>query len=81
MTRLELSSHHMCGLRSRAASPLIIILPIGIFSWVEALACDSFLIHVGGHVWYDAIIPISLTAYFFYVKGLQTTGGRKINGE
>ena len=49
---------------------VLMVLPIGLFPWVEGLLCDSFLIHIGGHVWFDAIIPISMTVYFFYVRKL-----------
>ena len=42
----------------------IVTLPVGLVSWLEALSCDSFLKHVGGHVYYDAIIPASIFVYY-----------------
>ncbi len=37
--------------------------PVLIMGWIEAVSCDAGLVHVGGHVWYDAIIPISVLVY------------------
>ena len=45
-----------------------ILVPLGMMTWVEAMACDSFLIYFGGHLWYDLSIPIAVIAYFFCVK-------------
>ena len=47
---------------------LIIRLPVCIVPWIESMACESFLVHIGGHFWYDMTIPLSLTAYIFYLK-------------
>ncbi|KAJ1444262.1 hypothetical protein M885DRAFT_627281 [Pelagophyceae sp. CCMP2097] len=44
-------------------SSLIITVPVGLVSWVEAISCDSFFKDVGGHVYYDAIIPASMFLY------------------
>jgi hypothetical protein len=54
--------------------------PIGLMAWVEGLTCDKFLIHFGGHLWYDMTIPISMTFYAMYVKSLQTCG-KKVKAE
>ena len=43
-------------------------IPIVMMAFVEGFACDAFLKHVGGHVWYDVTIPLVLTAYFIYHK-------------
>lgn len=37
--------------------------PVVVMGWIEAVSCDAGLVHVGGHVWYDAIIPISVLVY------------------
>ena len=37
--------------------------PVVIMGFIEAVTCDSGLVHMGGHVWYDAIIPISVLVY------------------
>ena len=50
------------------AEALLVKGPIGLMGWVEGLTCDSFLIKIGGHFWYDMTIPMSLTAYILYLK-------------
>ena len=45
-------------------SSLIIIVPVGLMSWLEGFICDSFYIKFGGHVYYDAIIPVSMFLYY-----------------
>jgi hypothetical protein len=41
----------------------VVNLPVVLIGWLEALSCDAFLIKYGGHLWYDAIIPISISIY------------------
>jgi len=36
-----------------------------VMTFVEAFTCESFLIHFGGHVWFDMVVPFGFTAYFF----------------
>lgn len=48
----------------------IVNVPIGIVGWLEAYMCDSVLIHIGGHVWYDCTIPISIIVYYMVAKTL-----------
>ena len=55
------------------AASILIGLPVGFVSWIEALACDNFFVHIGGHVWYDAIIPLSHCAYYLYVCYAEKT--------
>merc|ERR1712032_464836 len=50
------------------ASTIIIIGPITMACWGEGLLCDDFLVHVGGHFWYDMMTPISMTIYYIYLK-------------
>jgi len=45
-------------------SSLIIIVPVGLMSWFEGFLCDSFYKKIGGHVYYDAIIPVSMFLYY-----------------
>ena len=47
---------------------VIIGFPVSSAIWIEALMCDSFLVHIGGHLWYDLSIPLSMMAYLVYVK-------------
>lgn len=48
---------------------LLINLPVGMVAWVEALGCDSFFKSLGGHVWYDATIPLSMFVYYAVALG------------
>jgi len=48
----------------------IVNVPIGIVGWLEAYTCDSVLIYIGGHVWYDCTIPISIIIYYIIAKTL-----------
>jgi len=36
-----------------------------VMTFVESFTCESFLIHYGGHVWFDMVVPFGFTAYFF----------------
>ena len=62
------------------AASLFTSLPISLFAWVEALMCDSFLVHVGGHLWYDLTIPISMVCYLFYIKN-QEYSSKKVKAD
>ena len=41
----------------------IVSVPVGVVAWAEGLACDAWFKAAGGHVWYDAIIPLSMFCY------------------
>ena len=47
---------------------VLFILPNMPMMWVEAVACDSFLINYGGHFWFDFMVPIMTLLYFFVVR-------------
>ena len=47
---------------------LLIVLPNLPMVWLEAVACDSFLIKYGGHFWFDFMIPFSVLVYFYYIR-------------
>ena len=51
----------------------LITVPSVLAAWVEGLMCDSFLVHFGGHFWYDMSIPIALTGYIVYLKHEQSS--------
>jgi hypothetical protein len=36
-----------------------------VMTFIESFTCESFLIHLGGHVWFDMVVPFGFTAYFF----------------
>ncbi|KAL9183616.1 hypothetical protein ACHAXT_004472 [Thalassiosira profunda] len=49
--------------------------PLGIVGWLESILCSSTIIHLGGHLCYDAFIPVSMLAFYLtaYVnRGLET---------
>ena len=47
----------------------IIVVPVSLMSWFEAFVCDSFYKKIGGHVYYDATIPIAI--FLYYVVALK----------
>jgi len=51
---------------------LLVVLPIGLMSWLEAGACDSMMVHVGGHAWYDWTIPISMGVYYLACQRVKS---------
>ena len=44
---------------------VLVAAPVGVVSWFEGLACDAFYKGLGGHVWYDGVIPASMLAYLW----------------
>ena len=52
--------------------------PVVLMAFVEGFACDAFLKHVGGHLWYDLTIPICFTAYFIYHKRNSLRSASKV---
>lgn len=42
----------------------LVDVPIVLASFFEALTCDAFLIHVGGHIWFDMVVPVMFSVYF-----------------
>eukprot|EP00656_Telonema_subtile_P015608 TRINITY_DN18206_c0_g1_i1.p1 TRINITY_DN18206_c0_g1~~TRINITY_DN18206_c0_g1_i1.p1 ORF type:complete len:247 (+),score=47.06 TRINITY_DN18206_c0_g1_i1:80-820(+) len=71
------------GLGAQLASPpkekdasydvraLCCAVPPVLVSWLEPLACDSLLIDLGGHAWFDMSIPAGVLVYFFFVTNLE----------
>ena len=43
----------------------LVDIPILLMTYFEALACDSFLINYGGHVFFDLVVPFGFVLYFF----------------
>jgi len=50
---------------------IIVGVPTSVVSWVEALACESFLWHLGGHLMFDITLGLSGVAHFFYMKAVE----------
>merc|ERR1712166_118191 len=48
-------------------STIIVSIPVGLAGWLEAITCEYFLIHYGGHFVYDMTINIGLFTYFAIV--------------
>ena len=42
-----------------------------VVAWLEATACDTFLVGIGGHFVYDMAIPIAILTYYMYVRGQE----------
>ena len=65
------------------AASLIITLPIGLMAWAEGFMCESLMVHIGGHLWYDMVIPISYTVYFFYIRNIELSesSAKKVKAE
>lgn len=38
--------------------------PLGIIGWIESTMCSSTIIHLGGHLCYDAYIPTSMLGFY-----------------
>merc|ERR1719210_1594763 len=38
--------------------------------WVEATQCHTFYRAIGGHLWYDAMIPISILGVLWYARSV-----------
>lgn len=56
-------------------SAVMINLPVGLVSWLEGAACESLFRGIGGHVWYDAVIPLSMFAYYAVALPMGSTRG------
>merc|ERR1712127_668807 len=47
----------------------IALAPVGLIgTWAEGLMCEQFMVHIGGHLWYDMLIPICYLCFFAYTK-------------
>jgi len=42
----------------------LVDVPILLMSFGEAIACEDFLVHYGGHVWFDMVVPIGFIVYY-----------------
>ena len=49
-------------------------MPVGLVSWAEGLLCELGYRAIGGHVWYDASIPLSMLVYYAVVLGTTAEG-------
>lgn len=53
-----------------ALYPLLVGIPTGIVGWIESTMCTKGVIDIGGHLIYDAYIPLSILAFYMisYVR-------------
>lgn len=53
-----------------AMYPIIVGIPTGIVGWIESTMCTKGVIDLGGHLIYDAYIPLGLLAFYMicYVR-------------
>lgn len=51
--------------RYYALEAWLVDVPILLAAFGEALTCDGFLVRFGGHVWFDMVVPIGFTMYYF----------------
>ena len=42
----------------------LVDVPILVMTYFEAVTCDSFLVHYGGHVFFDLVVPFGFIVYF-----------------
>lgn len=47
-----------------ALYPLITGLPLSFIGWFESTQCSKFVINIGGHLIYDAYIPVSMMCFY-----------------
>jgi hypothetical protein len=58
------------------AYAVLVGVPVGIVGWMEALACDAFVLSLGGHVVYDTTISLSIVAYGCVARGRWLDGAK-----
>ena len=59
----------------------IVGLPVGIVGWMESVLCSSTIIHYGGHVLYDAYIPIGLLGFYLTCYAYRDLETAKIKAD
>merc|ERR1719473_661539 len=42
----------------------LVDVPILLATFGEALGCDDYLLPIGGHVWFDMVVPVMFGVYF-----------------
>jgi hypothetical protein len=57
-----------------ARYPLMVGVPLSFIAWIESTQCSKFVMGIGGHLIYDAYIPISVI--FFYLVCWKDTKGK-----
>mmetsp|Transcript_11817 Transcript_11817/g.21842 ORF Transcript_11817/g.21842 Transcript_11817/m.21842 type:complete len:294 (+) Transcript_11817:138-1019(+) len=60
---------------------LIVSFPLVIVGWIESTMCSSTIIHVGGHLCYDAYIPLSMLAFYLTCYVYRTSETAKLKAD
>ncbi|CAB9504851.1 expressed unknown protein [Seminavis robusta] len=55
-----------------ALYPWLVGFPVGLIGWLESTQCSGFVIRLGGHLIYDAYIPLS-TALFYMICWIRAS--------
>lgn len=50
---------------------IIVHFPVTQLAWVEGFSCEPYMKSIGGHVWYDAITPLSMLIYLCVALSMQ----------
>mmetsp|Transcript_16197 Transcript_16197/g.48999 ORF Transcript_16197/g.48999 Transcript_16197/m.48999 type:complete len:275 (-) Transcript_16197:322-1146(-) len=51
---------------------VLVSVPIGFVAWFESFACDKGFKDLGGHLFYDATIPVSILFYYALAVAVST---------
>lgn len=53
----------------------IVSFPLGLLAWLESMSCSNLVIHYGGHLIYDAYIPLSSVMFYLccYLKEIAAS--------
>lgn len=50
-----------------------------LFTWLEPLTCDAFLINWGGHAWFDNSITVGTFGYYLAARALPPRKGSRVH--
>lgn len=60
---------------------LLVSFPVGIIGWMESIMCSSTIVHLGGHLCYDAYIPLSSLAFYLTCYFCRSSETVKVKAE
>ena len=52
---------------------VLVDIPILLMTYVESITCDDFLVHYGGHVWFDMAVPFGFIVYYIILLAYPET--------
>jgi hypothetical protein len=55
--------------------------PLGLLAWLESTVCSNFIIHYGGHLIYDAYIPLSSILFYLCCYRKEKISAGSVNHE